>query len=282
VIVELAAVGAGHARDDFHGNHLHEPTPSGKNMLNQSPAPRRRRGIFLLPNLFTTAALFFGFYAIVAAVSGRFEAASVAIMLSIILDGIDGRVARITHTESAFGAAYDSLSDMTAFGLAPALLVYEWSLVSLGKPGWLAAFVFTASAALRLARFTVQVEVADKRYFQGLPSPSAAALLGLLVWLGVDYGFSGERVAVLVSVAAILTGILMVSNIRYYSQSEAEFYTVTNNFILPQTVNQSSDFRLAGYGAHVPATQPQRACAGRLDRPIRRQPRQPAHVLRNG
>nr|VFJ66562.1 MAG: CDP-diacylglycerol--serine O-phosphatidyltransferase [Candidatus Kentron sp. DK] len=189
-------------------------------MLNQSPVPGRRRGIFLLPNLFTTAALFFGFYAIVAAVSGRFEAASVAIMLSIVLDGIDGRVARITHTESAFGAAYDSLSDMTAFGLAPALLVYEWSLVSLGKLGWLAAFIFTASAALRLARFTVQIEVADKRYFQGLPSPSAAALLGLLVWLGVDYGFSGERVAVLVSMAAILTGILMVSNIRYYSLKE--------------------------------------------------------------
>ncbi|NNJ85253.1 MAG: CDP-diacylglycerol--serine O-phosphatidyltransferase [Gammaproteobacteria bacterium] len=189
-------------------------------MLNQPPTPRHRRGIYLLPNLFTTAALFAGFYAIVAAMGGRFEAASVAIILAIVLDGIDGRVARITHTESAFGAAYDSLSDMVAFGLAPALVVYEWSLVSLGKLGWLAAFIFTASAALRLARFTVQVDVADKRYFQGLPSPSAAALLGVLVWLGVDYGFSGEDTAALVSLATILTGILMVSNIRYHSLKE--------------------------------------------------------------
>nr|VFJ99260.1 MAG: CDP-diacylglycerol---serine O-phosphatidyltransferase [Candidatus Kentron sp. H]VFJ99386.1 MAG: CDP-diacylglycerol---serine O-phosphatidyltransferase [Candidatus Kentron sp. H]VFK04181.1 MAG: CDP-diacylglycerol---serine O-phosphatidyltransferase [Candidatus Kentron sp. H] len=192
-------------------------------MLNLSPAPRHRRGIFLLPNLFTTAALFAGFYAIVAAMGGRFEAASVAIIVAIVLDGVDGRVARITHTESAFGATYDSLSDMVAFGLAPALVVYEWSLVSLGKPGWLAAFIFTASAALRLARFTVQLDVADKRYFQGLPSPSAAALLAVLVWLGVDYGFSGERVAVPVSLATILTGVLMVSNIRYYSLKEFDW-----------------------------------------------------------
>nr|VFJ76363.1 MAG: CDP-diacylglycerol---serine O-phosphatidyltransferase [Candidatus Kentron sp. FM]VFJ77115.1 MAG: CDP-diacylglycerol---serine O-phosphatidyltransferase [Candidatus Kentron sp. FM]VFK24051.1 MAG: CDP-diacylglycerol---serine O-phosphatidyltransferase [Candidatus Kentron sp. FM] len=186
-------------------------------MLNQPSPPRHRRGIFLLPNLFTTAALFAGFYAIVAAMGERFEAASVAIILAIVLDGLDGRVARITHTESAFGAAYDSLSDMVAFGLAPALVAYEWSLVSLGKLGWLAAFVFTASAALRLARFNVQIDVADKRYFQGLPSPSAAGLLGVLVWLGVEYGFSGENVAVLVSLVTILTGILMVSNIRYHS-----------------------------------------------------------------
>ncbi|VFN03927.1 MAG: CDP-diacylglycerol--serine O-phosphatidyltransferase [Candidatus Kentron sp. G] len=186
-------------------------------MLNQPPPPRHRRGIFLLPNLFTTAALFAGFYAIVAAMGERFEVASVAIILAIVLDGLDGRVARITHTESAFGAAYDSLSDMVAFGLAPALVAYEWSLVSLGKLGWLAAFVFTASAALRLARFNVQIDVADKRYFQGLPSPSAAGLLGVLVWLGVEYGFSGEKVAVLVSLVTILTGILMVSNIRYHS-----------------------------------------------------------------
>ncbi len=189
-------------------------------MLNQSSAPKRRRGIFLLPNLLTTAALFSGFYAIVAAMGGRFEAAAVAIVVAIILDGLDGRVARITNTESAFGAAYDSLSDMVAFGLAPALVVYEWSLASLGKLGWLAAFVFTAGAALRLARFTVQVDVADKRYFQGLPSPSGAALLGVSVWLGVDYGVSGGDTAVFVSLGTILVGILMVSNIRYHSLKE--------------------------------------------------------------
>ena len=186
-------------------------------MLNQSATPKRRRGIFLLPNLLTTAALFSGFYSIVAAMSGRFETSAVAIFVAIILDGLDGRVARMTNTESAFGAAYDSLSDMVAFGLAPALVVYEWSLVSLGKLGWLAAFVFTASAALRLARFTVQVAVADKRYFQGLPSPSGAALLGMLVWLGVDYEVSGKDAAVFVSLGTILTGILMVTNIRYHS-----------------------------------------------------------------
>nr|VFK32263.1 MAG: CDP-diacylglycerol--serine O-phosphatidyltransferase [Candidatus Kentron sp. MB]VFK35234.1 MAG: CDP-diacylglycerol--serine O-phosphatidyltransferase [Candidatus Kentron sp. MB] len=189
-------------------------------MLNRSSTPKRRRGIFLLPNLLTTAALFAGFYAIVAAMSQRFEAAAVAIFVAIILDGLDGRVARITNTESAFGAAYDSLSDMVAFGLAPALVAYEWSLISLGKLGWLVAFVFTAGAALRLARFTVQVEVADKRYFQGLPSPTGAALLGFLVWLGVDYGISGQDAAMFVSLGAILTGILMVSNIRYHSLKE--------------------------------------------------------------
>nr|VFJ49154.1 MAG: CDP-diacylglycerol---serine O-phosphatidyltransferase [Candidatus Kentron sp. FW] len=189
-------------------------------MLNQPSAPKRRRGIFLLPNLFTTAALFAGFYSIVAAMGGRFETAAIAIVVAIVLDGMDGRIARLTNTESAFGAAYDSLSDMVAFGLAPALVVYQWSLISLGKLGWLVAFVFTASAALRLARFTVQVDTADKRYFQGLPSPSGAALLGVLVWLGVEYGISGKDVAAFVSLGTILTGILMVSNIRYYSLKE--------------------------------------------------------------
>nr|VFK53843.1 MAG: CDP-diacylglycerol---serine O-phosphatidyltransferase [Candidatus Kentron sp. TUN]VFK55332.1 MAG: CDP-diacylglycerol---serine O-phosphatidyltransferase [Candidatus Kentron sp. TUN] len=191
-------------------------------MLNKFSTSKRRRGIFLLPNLFTTAALFAGFYAIVAAMGERFEVAAMAIVVAIILDGMDGRIARITNTESAFGAAYDSLSDMVAFGLAPALVVYQWSLVSLGKLGWLAAFVFTAGAALRLARFTVQVDVADKRYFQGLPSPSGAALLGVLVWLGVDYGVSGKDAAAFVSLGTILTGILMVSNIRYHSLKEID------------------------------------------------------------
>ena len=142
---------------------------------------RRSRGIYLLPNLFTTAALFSGFYAIVAAMNDRFEAAAVAVFVAMVMDGLDGRVARLTHTQSDFGAEYDSLSDMVAFGLAPALVVYVWSLSNLGKMGWLAAFVYTAGTALRLARFNTQLGTVDKRYFQGLPSPSAAAIVAGMV-----------------------------------------------------------------------------------------------------
>src|SRR6266853_3522622 len=147
----------------------------------------RRRGIFLLPNLLTTAALFAGFYAIVQAMNGRFDQAAVAIFVAMVLDGLDGRVARLTKTQSAFGAEYDSLSDMVSFGAAPALVVYEWSLRSMGKLGWIAAFIYVAGAALRLARFNTMLEVADKRYFTGLPSPAAAALVAGLVWIVDDY-----------------------------------------------------------------------------------------------
>ena len=136
---------------------------------------KRVRGIYLLPNLFTTATLFAGFYAILTAVNGRFELAAVAIFAAMIMDGLDGRVARITNTQTAFGAEYDSLSDMVAFGLAPSLVMYHWALSGLGKIGWLAAFIYTAGTALRLARFNTQIGSMDKRYFQGLPSPSAAA-----------------------------------------------------------------------------------------------------------
>ena len=191
-------------------------------MQEQTTTKTRRRGIFLLPNLFTTAALFAGFYSIVAAMDGRFEAAAVAIFVAMVLDGIDGRVARITNTESAFGAEYDSLSDMVAFGLAPALVAYEWSLAGMGKLGWLAAFIFTAAAALRLARFNTQAGIADKRYFQGLPSPSAAAVMAGFVWLGVDYGIAGKDLVAVVFPLAVLTGITMVSNIRYYSFKELD------------------------------------------------------------
>ena len=138
----------------------------------------RRRGIYLLPNLFTTAALFSGFYAIVQAMNNRFEIAAIAIFVAMVLDGLDGRVARLTHTQSEFGAQYDSLSDMVSFGAAPALVMYEWALKDLGKLGWIAAFVYCAGAALRLARFNTNIDVVDKRYFQGLPSPMAAALRG--------------------------------------------------------------------------------------------------------
>lgn len=181
-----------------------------------------RRGIYLLPNLFTTAALFAGFYAIVAAMGGRFEAAAVAIFIAMVLDGLDGRVARLTNTQSAFGAEYDSLSDMVSFGLAPALVMYEWSLHSMGKIGWLAAFIYTAGAALRLARFNTQLEVADKRFFQGLPSPAAAAVVTGLVWVGYDYGVAGTALVWLTSVVTIAIGVMMVSNIRFYSFKELD------------------------------------------------------------
>lgn len=183
---------------------------------------KQRRGIYLLPNLFTTAALFAGFYAIVAAMGERFEAAAVAIFVAMMLDGVDGRIARMTHTQSAFGAEYDSLADMISFGLAPALVVYVWSLSGLGKVGWLVAFIYTAGAALRLARYNTQVASTDKRYFQGLPSPSGAALMAGLVWLGSDYALAGEDVAGLAMAVTLAAGLLMVSNIRYHSFKELD------------------------------------------------------------
>jgi CDP-diacylglycerol--serine O-phosphatidyltransferase len=178
---------------------------------------RKHRGIYLLPNLFTTASLFSGFYAITAAMHDRFEVAAIAMFAAMILDGLDGRVARMTQTQTAFGAEYDSLSDMVSFGIAPALVMYEWSLYNLGKLGWLAAFVFAAAAALRLARFNTQVSSEDKRFFQGLASPAAAALLAGLVWLGVDNEISGEALRIPCFVLTFLAGVLMVSNIRYRS-----------------------------------------------------------------
>jgi CDP-diacylglycerol--serine O-phosphatidyltransferase len=189
------------------------------------PAPRsgealhaaRRRGIYLLPNLFTTAALFAGFYAILSANAGHFEAAALGIFAAMVLDGFDGRIARITHTQSDFGAEYDSLSDMVAFGVAPALVAYEWALSGLGKLGWLAAFIYTAAAALRLARFNTQIGIADKRWFQGLPSPSAAAIIAGSIWIGTDNGITGASVSLIVALLTALAGLLMVSNFRYHS-----------------------------------------------------------------
>lgn len=178
----------------------------------------RRRGIYLLPNLFTTAALFAGFYAIVQAMNQRFEQAAVAIFVAMVLDGLDGRVARLTHTQSAFGAEYDSLSDMVCFGAAPALIMYEWTLKDLGRLGWISAFVFCLGAALRLARFNTNIDVVDKRFFQGLPSPAAAALCAGLVWVIDDFGI--QRAEVIRGIAAALTlfaGITMVSNVPFYA-----------------------------------------------------------------
>lgn len=177
----------------------------------------KRRGIYLLPNLFTTAALFAGFFAIVQAMQGDFERAAMAIFIAMVLDGLDGRVARLTHTQSAFGAEYDSLSDMVSFGAAPALVVYEWALRDLGRLGWIAAFIYCAGAALRLARFNTTLEVMDKRYFQGLPSPAAAALVAGLVWVMIETGVSGSNVRWLACGLTIFAGVTMISNVRYHS-----------------------------------------------------------------
>ena len=178
---------------------------------------KRRRGIYILPNLFTTAALFAGFYAIVQAMNLRFEHAAVAIFVAMVLDGLDGRVARLTHTQSEFGAEYDSLSDMVSFGAAPALVMYEWALKDMGKLGWIAAFIYCASAALRLARFNTNIDVIDKRYFQGLPSPAAAALIAGLVWVVIDNGLTGEDVRWFAAALTIFSGLSMVSNVLFWS-----------------------------------------------------------------
>lgn len=182
----------------------------------------RHRGVYLLPNLFTTAALFSGFYAIIAAMNGRFEAAAIAIFVAMVLDGMDGRVARLTNTSSAFGEQYDSLSDMVSFGLAPALVVFNWALVDLGKLGWASAFAFAACGALRLARFNTQIGTVDKGVFVGLASPSAAALLAAMVWSGHDVNVS-LPLAILAMVVTVLAALLMVSNVRYTSFKNIDF-----------------------------------------------------------
>lgn len=181
------------------------------------PVDLKRRGIYLLPNLFTTAALFAGFYAIVQAMNGKFEFAAVAIFVAMVMDGLDGRVARLTHTQSEFGAEYDSLSDMVSFGVAPALVAYEWALKSLGKWGWFAAFIYCAGTALRLARFNTNIEIIDKSNFQGLPSPAAAALVASFVWVMQDNDFNGQDLRWYACALTIFAGITMVSNVRFYS-----------------------------------------------------------------
>jgi len=193
----------------MHDDYLHERVLL-KNRV-------RRRGIYLLPNLFTAAALFAGFYAIVQAMNVNYEHAAVAIFVAMVLDGLDGRIARMTRTQSAFGAEFDSLADMVSFGAAPALVMYEWALRDLGKLGWVAAFVYVAGAALRLARFNTLLEVADKRWFQGLPSPSAAAVVAGLVWVVDDLGYDPDALRWVAFGLTLFAGLTMVSNLRYYS-----------------------------------------------------------------
>ncbi|WP_423196511.1 MULTISPECIES: CDP-diacylglycerol--serine O-phosphatidyltransferase [unclassified Cupriavidus] len=179
----------------------------------------RRRGIYLLPNAFTTAALFAGFFAIVQAMNMRFDVAAIAIFAAMVLDGMDGRVARITNTQSAFGEQYDSLSDMTSFGVAPALVMYEWILHDLGKWGWIAAFVYCTCAALRLARFNANIGVVDKRFFQGLPSPAAGALIAGFIWLAIDNKLPVKELWMPWAAFGITmyAGLSMVSNAPFYS-----------------------------------------------------------------
>ncbi|MBB3191652.1 CDP-diacylglycerol--serine O-phosphatidyltransferase [Halomonas cerina] len=177
----------------------------------------RRKGVYLLPNLFTTSALFSGFFAVVAGINGDFTAASVAIFIAMVLDGVDGRVARLTNTQSAFGAEYDSLADMISFGMAPALVAFTWILQDVGKTGWVVAFLYVACAALRLARFNVQIGSVDKKWFIGLPSPSAAALVAACVWTFHNFDAEAFGFKLLMLLVVGVTGILMVSNIRYYS-----------------------------------------------------------------
>jgi len=179
--------------------------------------PVRKKGIYLLPNLFTTLALFAGFYAIVQGMNHRFEEASIAVFVAMVLDSLDGRVARLTHTQSAFGAEYDSLADMVSFGAAPALLMYEWALRGMGRIGWIAAFVYCAGAALRLARFNTQLAVADKRWFTGIPSPAAAALVTGMIWVFNDYQVAGAEVRWAAAALTVYAGLTMVSNVKFYS-----------------------------------------------------------------
>ncbi len=201
------------------GEHIEEVSEGGRQV--------RRRGIFLLPSIFTMGALFAGFYAVVAAMNGDFENAAMAIFVAGFLDGMDGRVARLTNTQSAFGAQLDSLSDMVSFGVAPALVVFSWGLGPLGRLGWALAFIYVAGAALRLARFNTQIETTDNRYFSGLASPPAAALVASMVWLSVENGLQGDTLplalSVLAGIVTALAGILMVTNVSYTSFKGIDF-----------------------------------------------------------
>ena len=195
------------------------------------------RGIYLLPSILTTFGMFAGFYSIIASINGDFTLAAISIMVAMLWDALDGRVARLTNTQSDFGAQYDSLADLVSFGVAPALLVYEWSLSDLGRIGWLAAFIFLACAALRLARFNTQVGISDKRYFQGLPSPAAAGVIASMIWLKFwkfeyfDFGIVSLSYYVGVGIT-IVCALLMVSNVRYYSFKELDSKKASFRFIL--------------------------------------------------
>lgn len=205
----------------------------------------RRRGIYLFPNLLTTGGLFAGFFGIVAAIDGNYQRSAIALFIAMVLDGLDGRLARMTGAESEFGEQYDSMADLVAFGVAPAIIVYQWGLVRLadygwiwGKVGWLAAFLYAAAAALRLARFNVTTRSADRRFFEGLPSPSAAAVVASMVWLGTKMGWSGGFALTIACIVTAVAGALMVSRLAYYSFKEfspKDRISFTAAFVIPLT-----------------------------------------------
>ncbi|WP_272990381.1 CDP-diacylglycerol--serine O-phosphatidyltransferase [Spongiibacter tropicus] len=200
-------------------DHEEEISENGKTV--------RKRGIYLLPNLFTTAALFSGFFAIVSAMNGQFEAAAIAIFVSMVFDGLDGRVARLMNAQSKFGAEYDSLADMVSFGVAPALVVFSWGVSELGKFGWAVAFIYVSCAALRLARFNTQIDTADKNFFTGLASPAAAAVMAGVVWVSAQEGWVAQELPIeLAAIAGLLMaiiGMLMIVNVRYNSFKGIDF-----------------------------------------------------------
>ena len=217
-------------------------------------APRpRRKGIYVLPNLFTLAALFGGFYAIVMAMNGQFEQAAYGVFSAMVLDSLDGRVARMTNTQSAFGEQMDSLSDMVSFGAAPALIVYEWELKGLGKLGWIAAFVYCSCAALRLARFNTNIGVVDRRYFQGMPSPAAAALVVGFIWLmeysGFKGGTEGAWLTWLAFALTLYAGLTMVTNAPFYS-----FKDISMKRSVPFIVIVAIALGIAVINIHIPGT----------------------------
>ncbi|CAO1659680.1 CDP-diacylglycerol--serine O-phosphatidyltransferase [Salinicola sp. NYA28a] len=212
---ETITIGATSPLFDDEDEVIEETVENGKRI--------RRRGIYLLPNLFTLSALFAGFYSIVAAINGDYAKAAIAIFVAMVLDGLDGRVARLTNTQSAFGAEFDSLADMVSFGMAPALVAFTWILQDIGKIGWIAAFIFVAGAALRLARFNVQIGSTDKKWFVGLPSPSAAAIVAACVWVFHTFDAESLGFKVLMTIVVAAAGVLMVSNVRYHSFKEIDF-----------------------------------------------------------
>jgi CDP-diacylglycerol--serine O-phosphatidyltransferase len=201
---------------------MHDGTNVARDEDGEKLLPKRRKGIYILPNLFTLAALFGGFYAIVMAINGRFDMAAIGVFCAMVLDSLDGRVARMTNTQSAFGEQMDSLSDMVSFGAAPALISYVWALNGLGRWGWFAAFVYCACAALRLARFNVNTAVVDKRYFQGLPSPAAAALVAGLIWIATEWNIKGADIAWPMFALVLFAGLTMVTNVPFYSFKDVQ------------------------------------------------------------
>jgi len=211
-----------HSANSHSANNLNLPIDEHEEEVHEDGKKIRRRGVYLLPNLFTTGALFAGFYATIASTQGNFEAAAIAIVVAGILDGLDGRIARLTNTQSEFGVQYDSMSDLVSFGVAPSILMFNWALFYLGKLGWAIAFAYVACAALRLARFNAQVHTADKRYFTGLASPAAAGFVATMAWSGFDAEI-GPGTALLCGMVTLAVALLMVSNVRYQSMKGIDF-----------------------------------------------------------